>query len=69
MTNDLNAALQVMKKCQRGFPRHMIDDSNNLHAECYGIIGSLVMEVETLRKLHQPDRRQSKAMKTAVEPG
>lgn len=40
----------VMKKCQRGFPRHMIDDSNDLHADCYGMIGALWAEVSKLRR-------------------
>jgi hypothetical protein len=45
----LDEARLLMKKCQRGFPRHMIDESNNLHAQCYGTIGALIHEVEELR--------------------
>lgn len=35
---ELNA---LQAQCKRGYPKHMIDDSNSLHAECYGAIGWL----------------------------
>lgn len=40
-------ALQA--QCARGFPKHMIDDSNSLHAECLGQMGKLL---EAVRVLH-----------------
>jgi hypothetical protein len=38
---------EVMKKCQIGC--NNLNDCNNLLAECYGTIGKLVQEKETLR--------------------
>lgn len=44
MTPTESEARAVMKRCQRGFPGHMIDESNGLHADCFGIIGKLLHE-------------------------
>lgn len=44
---DLN---KIMSQCRCGFPKHMIDESNNLHADCYGAIGWLRNRVKELEK-------------------
>ena len=36
---------QVMKRCQIGTRSH--DEANNLHAECYGTIGSMLNWIES----------------------
>lgn len=48
MTDDIKIdAEKVMKRCQIGTTNY--EDSNNLHAECYGTIGRLLAEVERLQ--------------------
>ena len=42
---------EVMKKCQIGC--NNLNDCNNLLAECYGTIGKLMQEKETLREYIQ----------------
>jgi hypothetical protein len=42
-------AERVMKRCQIGTTNY--EESNNLHAECYGTIGRLVLEVNRLNDL------------------
>ena len=49
----MNSALKidaekVMKRCQIGTTNY--EDSNNLHAECYGTIGRLMLALEELEK-------------------
>lgn len=39
---------KIMAQCRRGFPASMIDESNSLHAECYGTISRLHHRVKEL---------------------
>ena len=49
MTEDIKAdAENVMKRCQIGTKNY--NEANNLHAECYGTIGRLLLQVETLSR-------------------
>ena len=43
--SDVNA---LMKRCQIGTRNYA--EANDLHAECYGMLGKLQAEVERLRK-------------------
>jgi hypothetical protein len=43
--------VKLQKKCQNGFPRHMIDESNDLHADCYGMLGRLRHELGKALKI------------------
>ena len=58
-------ARAVMKRCQIGFPKHMIDESNGLHADCYGTIGWLLEANKELRK--ELAQLKSTAMKITTE--
>lgn len=42
-------AEKLMKRCQIGTRNY--NEANDLHAECYGTIGALVQERDTLQKL------------------
>ena len=49
-------AEKIMKRCQVGTRNY--DEANSLHAECYGVIGTLKSEVEQLRKERERKRHQ-----------
>jgi hypothetical protein len=43
----------LMKRCQIGVGgRHALDNAHGVMAECYGTLGSLMLEVERLRAGH-----------------
>ncbi|CAI8971499.1 hypothetical protein [Pseudomonas soli] len=52
MTSQTTDVHGLMKACQRGVAGKgaAIDAANNLLAECYGLLGKLAAENETLRK-------------------
>lgn len=40
----------LMRRCQIGVGgRHALDDAHSIMAECYGTLGALMLEVESLR--------------------
>lgn len=46
----MTEAEQLMKRCQVGTRNY--DEANNLHAECYGMIGKLLGQIETLHDMY-----------------
>lgn len=46
LKNDVRA---LQAKCRNGFPKHLINESNDLHADCYGTLGLLLAELEKSR--------------------
>jgi hypothetical protein len=47
----MTEAEQIMKRCQVGTRNY--EEANNLHAECYGMIGKLLGQIETLHDMYK----------------
>lgn len=45
-------AEKVMRQCQRGTRNYQ--EANDLHAQCYGTIGALLIELKAMIVLHGP---------------
>jgi len=45
-------AEKVMRQCQRGTRNYQ--EANDLHAQCYGTIGALMLELKAMIVLHGP---------------
>ncbi len=52
----MTEAEQIMKRCQVGTRNY--EEANNLHAECYGMIGKLLGQIETLHAMYEQACRQ-----------
>jgi gamma-glutamylcyclotransferase (GGCT)/AIG2-like uncharacterized protein YtfP len=52
----MTEAEQIMKRCQVGTRNY--EEANNLHAECYRMIGKLLGQIDTLHAMYEQASRQ-----------
>ena len=52
----MTEAEQIMKRCQVGTRNY--EEANNLHAECYRMIGKLLGQIDILDAMYEQASRQ-----------